>query len=145
MKTQLLKCMPHVPLQKLRPELEEQNMQHSDEGIEDLNAVGGQDEAPVNGAESIEAAKDTAATFQYAGHDHQNSVDLGPRSRRTEVVPRKIKQFWNKRQRQNRVGQRSSETETINVGQHTPFGLNESSESDSEEDFQDGIPLLRRT
>ena len=46
MKTRLLKAMPHVALQKLRPELQEQNTQHDEE----FNAVGGQenDEVPVN-------------------------------------------------------------------------------------------------
>ena len=38
-----------------------------------------------------------------------------------------------------------SENENNNVGQFVNYGNNENSESDSEEDFQDGKRLLHRT
>ena len=78
--------------------------------------------------ENIDVAKDIPAAFQYGKYDHLNSEDLVQ-----EVVQGTIKQFMYKRHTQNYVEQ------------HTLFGLNESSESDSEEDFQDGISLLWRT
>ena len=54
MKTRLLKSMPRVALQELRPDLQEQNTQQDDEGIGDCNAVDdGQDNDPVNNVENI--------------------------------------------------------------------------------------------
>ena len=75
MKVQLLKSMPHVPLPKLRPELQEQNAHNSDRAIEDLNAVGGQDniEDPGNDVDNTDSA------FQYCPHNQQRNdvLDAG--------------------------------------------------------------------
>ena len=154
MKTRLLKAMPHVALQKLRPELQKQIAQPDDERMDDRNAVADQDDENPNAVrgqnkdESFvmdnDTGEDTLATFQYGPHDQTNDGDLGVRSRTAEIFRRKINQFWNKRQRQSRSRERS-EIGNRNVGHQRSFGFDENSESDNEEDFQDGIPLLRRT
>ena len=141
MKTQLLKSMPHVPLQKLKPEHQELNRQHGDGIIKDPNAEGGQDdnEVPVNVAENIETAEGTAATFQYIQHNVLNNAeDLRATSGITELFEDVFRKLG-ARQR-NKHGESSE-----NPVQLTSYGNNENSESDSEEDFQDVIPLVRRT
>ena len=139
MKTQLLKSMPHVPLQKVKPGDAEQNTSESDQ-VEDRNAVGGQthNETHMNVVENTEATEDTAATFQYDRHDSvNNSEGLGAISR--------TKHFFGKVFR-NLVVRNKRERESLeNVVQLTNYGNNEISESVSEEDFQDKIPLMRRT
>ena len=70
---------------------------------------------------------------------------------RTVILPRtpqllsnflhqSIKQFWNKRQRNNCTEERP-EIENRNVGENECFCRNENSESDSEEDFTCVIPV----
>ena len=136
MKTQLLKSLPHVPLQKLRVEI--QDTRHDDGTIEDVNAMGG--EAPANVVENNEAAGDTVANFQYDRRDAANNAkDLGATSRAAEFFGKVFRKLAVKRHR-NKYKRESSET----VVQLTNYGKNENSESDSEENFQDGIPLVRR-
>ena len=140
MKTHLLKCMPHVPLQKLKFEGQEQNTQHSDGIIEDLNAVGGQDinEAPVDVVENIETAEDATATFQCRQYDVRNKDEgLGAIRRTTQFFGKAFRRVKGDRHR-NKCG-------SENVVQLTSYGNNESSENDSDENFQDDITLVHRT
>ena len=102
--------MPHLPLPKLRPELQEQKAQNSDQAIEDLNAVGGQD--------NIEDARNWT-------------------SRHLRKVFRKVVV---NRHRKIQKGERAE-----NVGHNISYGNKENSESDNEEDFQEGIPLVQGT
>ena len=141
MKTRLLKTMPRVALRELRPDLQEENTQQDDEGIEDRNTVDdGQDNDPVNDVENIDATEDAPATFQYGPHGQERNDDLGSRSQATEFLRKVFNRIAIKRYRNNRVAER-----TENVGQHVNYRNNENSDSDSEEDFQEGIPLVRRT
>ena len=142
MKKNLLKSMPHVALQELKPELQEQNTQHDDEGFEDRNVMDGRDDdqSPVNSVENVNATEDAPATFQYVPHGQERHDDLVARSQATEFLPKMFKRIVIKRHRNNRVTER-----TENVGEHINYGNNENSDGDSEEDFQDGIPLVRRT
>ena len=133
MKTRLLKSMPHVTLRELIPNLQEENTEDDDEGIEDHTAVDDQDndQSPVNDVENIDGTEDTPATFQYDPHGRQERHDdLVPRSQATEFLRKVFKRIVIKRHRNNRVGERSE-----NVGQHINYGNNQNSDSDSEEDF----------
>ena len=140
MKKNLLKSMPHVALQELKPELQEQNTQHDDEEFEDRNVMDGRDDdqSPVNAVENVDATEDAPATFQYDPHGQERNDDLVPRSQATEFLRKMYKRIVIKRHRNNHVGERSQ-----NFGQHINYGNNEN--SDSEEDYQEGIPLVRRT
>ena len=132
--------MPHVALQQLKPELQEQNTQQNDDEIHHCNAVGDiQDNDPVNEVENIDATVDAPATFQYDPHDQERNDDLVPRSQATEFLHKLFKRIVIKRYRNNPGGERSE-----NVGEHINYGNNENSDSDSE-DFQDGIPRVQRT
>ena len=141
MKKNLLKSMPHVALQELKPELQEQNTQQNDDGFEENNAVDDQnnDQSAVND-ENIDVTQEALATFQYGPHGQERNDDLVPRSQATEFLRKVFKRIVIKRYRNNRVAER-----TENVGQHINYGTNENSDSDSEENVQDGIPLVRRT
>ena len=141
MKKNLLKSMPHVALQELKPELQEQNTQHDGKGIDHRNAVvNGQDNDPVNAVENIDATQDAPATFQYGPLGQERNDDLVPRSQAIEFLRKVFKRIVIKRHRNNHVEQRSEE-----FGEHINYGNNENSDSDSEEDFQESIPLVRRT
>ena len=133
--------MPHVALRELKADLQDENTQHDDEGIEDHNAVDSQDndETSPNDVENIDATEDAPATFQYGPHGQERNDDLGARSQATEFLRKVFNRIVIKRHRNNLVAER-----TENVGQHINYGSNENSESDSEEDFQEGIPLVRR-
>ena len=142
MKTRLLKSMPRVALQELRPDLQEQNTQQDDEGIEDHNAVDDQDndQGLMNDIENIDATQEAPATFQYGPLGQERNDDLVPRSQATEFLHKVFKRIVIKRYRNNRVAERME-----NVGQHVNYGNNEKSDSDSKEDLQEGIPLVLRT
>ena len=140
MKKNLLKSMPHVTLQELKPELQEQNTQHDNEGIEDQNAVDDdQDNGPVNAVENIDATEEAPATFQYDPRGQEND-HLGAGRKATEFLRNVFKRIAFNRYKNNHVGER-----TENSWKNVNYGTNENSESDSEEDFQEGIPLVRRT
>ena len=136
MKTQLLKSMPHVPLQKLKPEGQDRNAPHVDQTTEDPNAVGGGNnkEVPVNGVENIEA-EETAATFQYGRHDAANNDGTLGATSQEEIFGKIFRKLVNKR------GNKQEADSVENAVQLTSFGTNESSESESE-DFQDATPLV---
>ena len=136
MKVQLLKSMPHVPLPKLRPALQEQNAQNNDQAIEDLNAVGGQDniEDPGNDVDSTDYA------FQYCPHNQQRNDVLDAGNWTTRHFRKVFRKVVVNRHRKIQKGERAE-----NVGHNISYGNNENSESDNEEDFQEGIPLVQRT
>ena len=128
MKTQLNKSMPHVPLQKLKPEHQEQSTQHHDEIIDDFNDVGDQDnnDSPVNVFENTETAEDTTATFQYARQDAANNAEtLGAASQKTE--------FAHKIFRKLLVGHRNKHEgeSSENDVQLTNYGENSDTETES--------------
>ena len=133
--------MPHVALQELKPELQEQNAQQTDGGIEENNAVDDQDndQIPVND-ENIDVSEEALATFQYGPHGQERNDDLVARSQAIEFLRKVFKRIVIKRHRNNRVAERME-----NVGQHINYGCNENSDNDSEEDLQEGISLVRRT
>ena len=135
MKVQLLKSMAHVPLPKLRPELQEQKAQNSDQAIEDLNAVGRQD----NIEDSGNHVDNTGAAFQYCPHNQQRNdiLDAGNwTTRHFRKVFRKVAV--------NRHGKIQKRELAENVG-NISYGNNENSESDNEEYCHEGIPLVQRT
>ena len=88
MKTRLLKSMPNVALRELKPDLQEENTQHDDEGIEDHTAVDDQDndQSPMNDVENIDGTEDTPATFQYGPNGQERNDDLGARRQATEFL-----------------------------------------------------------
>ena len=126
--------MPHVALQQLKPELQEQNTQHDDEGFEDRNVMDGK--GPVNAVENVDATVDAPATFQYDPHGQERHDGLVARSQATEFLRKVFKRIVIKRYRNNRVGERSE-----TVGQPINYGNNENSDSDSEDDFRDATLL----
>ena len=140
MKKNLHKSMPHVALQELKPELQEQNTQHDDEGFEDRNVMDGRDDdqGAVNAVENVDATEDAPATFQYVPLGQERNDDLVARSQATEFLRKMFKRIVIKRYRNNHAGEGSQ-----NFEEHTNYGNNEN--SDSEEDYQEGIPLVRRT
>ena len=70
----------------------------------------------------------------------ERNDDLGPRSQATEFLRKVFKRIVIERHRNNHVAERME-----NVVQHINYSSNENSDSDSEEDYQEGIPLVRRT
>ena len=146
MKKRLLESMPHVALRELKADLQDENTQHDDEGIEDHNAVDSQDndETSPNDVENINATGEAPATFQYGLINQERNDDLVARSQATGFLPKVFRRIVIKRYRNNHVGERS-ENELNNTEQHVRFDHWEISESDSEEDFQDEARLFRRT
>ena len=124
MKKNLLKSMPHVALQELKPELQEQNTQHDDEGIEHGNAVNDdQDNDHVNAVENIDATEDAPATFQYDPHGQERHDDFGARSYATGFLRNVFKRIAINRYKNNHVGDRIE-----NTGKNVNYGTNENSE-----------------
>ena len=130
MKTRLLKCMPHVPLRQLEPDLEEKNAGPADE---DINEAVDERNSDV-----------TANDFVNINEDlFQNPKDVGSSSSLRKLFGKIVKKFDNKRHGNSSRIERSGNG-NYKVVQKYSFVNNETSESDSEEEFQEGIPLVRR-
>ena len=131
MKTKLVKSMPHVPLHKLKliPELKEEIS---------LNP----DEEQDNG-ESNDEVEDVSFSFECSdqqGEPKQHKV-LGVRNRIRDIFRKIFKKTVITRYEIN------SGSEGMNYCdlQLTKYNNSENGESDSEEDFHDETPLIKRT
>ena len=133
MKKRLLKTMPHVPLLELRPELREQNetIDDPDEPQDTVDNVG------VNAQDIDEAnAGNLEANTTFHNLEEHRSAKYGVMERLKRFIFRKKENY-----RHNPAGRIThGTTEDDNMR----YGDDESSESDTEEDQHDGIPLVRR-
>ena len=119
MKTSLLKCMPHVPLRELEPELEEENAATGDDEIHAMVDEGSNENLPPN------------------------SRDTGIRNRMRMLSRKMFRKVNFKRCRNSGMGERC-ENDRDSAEHKYVFFNNEHGESDKEE-LQCEIPLGRRT
>ena len=123
--------MPHIPLLELRPELREQN--ETPDNPDDPRDATGANNQSVDEADAGEMEANT--TFHDLEAEH-TGAKYG--------LVQKVKRFILKRTANGRniaVGRNGLVTAEDN---NMRYGDDESSESDTEEDQHDGIPLVRR-
>ena len=131
MKTRLLKCMPHVHLRQLEPVLEEKNAGPADE---DINEAVDERNSDV-----------TANDFVNINEDlFQSPKDFGSGSKLRKLFGKIFEKFNIKRNRNSHEAKRS-EDGNYKIEQKYSFVNNETIESDSEREYQEGIPLVLRT
>ena len=122
--------MPHVPLRQLAPELEEKYVEPTDEDI----------------SEAVDEHNSNATVNDFENIDEnlfQNPKDVGSSSSLRKLLGKMLKKFDIKRY-VNISTMQGPENSNYNVEQKYSFVNNETSESDSEEEFREGIPLVRR-
>ena len=135
MKKRLLKAMPHVPILKLKPELQEEN--ETQEDPDDPQDAADDTEVNTEGTDKQSAAEMEANT---TFHDLE-AEQIG----RNNGLIQRVKRFVSKRNGNGgniaagRTGLMMGEDDTMH------YGDEESSESDNDADQQDGIPLVRRS
>ena len=131
MKKRLLKAMPHVPILELRPELREQNEASDDPDDAEGNIV---DDVDLN-AEGTDEANTVNTTF----HNLEAEGTGG-----NNGLVQRFKRFISKR-KVNGGNIAVDRTELVGAENDVMrYGNDESSESDNEQDQNDGIPLVRR-
>ena len=134
MKKRLLKAMPHIPIFELRPELREQN-----EGTDDPDDPHDTLDDVVLNAEDIDEVSasemEANTTFHNLEAEHTGEND---------GLLQRVKSLISKKKVNGRniaVGR----TELVRAkDDNMRYGDDESSESDTEEDQHDGLPLVQR-
>ena len=138
MKKRLLKAMPHVPILELRPELQKQN-EATEDPYDPQDAV---DETEVN-IEGAGEGNTEANTPEVEANTTFHNLEVEHTGVNNGLVQR-VKRFISKRKanRGNIVVGRTGVLKTED--DKMPYGDDESSESDNEEDQHDEIPLVPR-
>ena len=132
MKKRLLKAMPHIPILELRPELKEQNEETGDPDDP-------QDDTKLN-TEGTDQENMAEMEGNTRFHDLEAERTVG-----NNGLVQRVKRFITKRKVNDRhdpvgkTGLVGAEDDTMR------YGDDESSESDSEADQHDGIPLVPRS
>ena len=98
--------------------------------------MGGQDniEDPGNDFDNTDSA------FHYCPHNQQRNDVLDAKNWTSRHLRKVFRKVVVNRHRKIQKGERAK-----NVGHNISYGNKENSESDNEEDFQEGIPLVQRT
>ena len=130
MKKRLLKAIPHIPLLELRPELREQDMvsEELDDPRTEQDAADNDEVDTESVDEEIPREIDT--TFQN---------DLGKLTGAESGIKQRLIRFI---LRTKTIGKTNTARGTEDESMR--YGDDESSETDNEEDVQDGIPLVQR-
>ena len=126
--------MPHIPILELRPELQEQNETPGDPD-DPQDAV---DNTEVNTEGS-----DETNTAEVEANTTFHNIEAAHTGANNGLIKR-VKRFISKR----KVNRRNIAVDRTGLmraeDNNMPYGDDESSETDNEEDQQDGVPLVRR-